>query len=238
MNDRIREPPFTISLEGAVGVGKTKFLNYLKTNREMENVVFLDETLERWENFHGKNLLEMFYAEPEQFAFTFQNYALLSLIERQIPSENCEIRIMERSPTSSIQIFAESMKKAGHITEVQSQILHDWYDMIKKNKLINLDIDAHVYIKTPVSIALDRIAFRNRQGEQNLTEVHAEQLEQAHENWLLQKDKNEFDIELHSKIFILDGSKTGRDINKEYIRAIEWIKTKKIQRDGVWLQQQ
>jgi deoxyadenosine/deoxycytidine kinase len=238
MNERIREPPFTISLEGAVGVGKTKFLNYLKTNREMENVVFLDETLERWENFHGKNLLEMFYAEPEQFAFTFQNYALLSLIERQIPSENCEIRIMERSPTSSIQIFAESMKKAGHITEVQSQILHDWYDMIKKNKLINLDIDAHVYIKTPVSIALDRIAFRNRQGEQNLTEVHAEQLEQAHENWLLQKDKNEFDIELHSKIFILDGSKTGRDINKEYIRAIEWIKTKKIQRDGVWLQQQ
>jgi deoxyadenosine/deoxycytidine kinase len=238
MNERIREPPFTISLEGAVGVGKTKFLNYLKTNREMENVVFLDETLERWENFHGKNLLEMFYAEPEQFAFTFQNYALLSLIERQIPSENCEIRIMERSPTSSIQIFAESMKKAGHITEVQSQILHDWYDMIKKNQLINLDIDAHVYIKTPVSIALDRIAFRNRQGEQNLTEVHAEQLEQAHENWLLQKDKNEFDIELHSKIFILDGSKTGRDINKEYIRAIEWIKTKKIQRDGVWLQQQ
>ncbi len=74
--------PFTVSIEGAVGVGKSRFINFLKTNREMQGVVFLDETLEQWENFHGKNLLELFYADPEHFAFTFQNYALLSMMDR------------------------------------------------------------------------------------------------------------------------------------------------------------
>ena len=97
--------PFTVSIEGAVGVGKSRFINFLKTNREMQGVIFLDETLEQWENFHGKNLLELFYADPVQFAFTFQNYALLSMMDRQFKSEKAEIRIMERSPLSSITIF-------------------------------------------------------------------------------------------------------------------------------------
>jgi hypothetical protein len=37
----------------------------------MQGVEILGETLEQWENFHGKNLLEMFCADPSQFAFTF-----------------------------------------------------------------------------------------------------------------------------------------------------------------------
>jgi hypothetical protein len=36
----------------------------------------------------------------------------------------------------------------------------------------------------------------------------------------------------------MNGAKTGREITKEYIKAIEWIKLKKIQRDGLWLQQE
>jgi hypothetical protein len=32
--------PFTVSIEGAVGVGKSRFINFLKTNREMKGVVF------------------------------------------------------------------------------------------------------------------------------------------------------------------------------------------------------
>jgi hypothetical protein len=36
----------------------------------------------------------------------------------------------------------------------------------------------------------------------------------------------------------MNGAKTGREITKEYLKAIEWIKLKKIQRDGLWLQQE
>lgn len=237
MEENLIDQPFTISIEGCVGSGKTRFLNFLKTNREMQGVEFLDETLEQWENFHGKNLLELFYADPQEFAFTFQNYALLSMIERQIPSETAEIRIMERSPTSSLLIFAELMHKSGHISDVQKEILRDWYGLVEKNKLANLNIDGHIYVKTPPEIALDRIAFRNRTSEQHLTELYAQQLEIAHENWLLQKNKETFDTNLHCKVYVLDGAKTGREITKEYIKAIDWIKAKKVQRDGTWLQQ-
>jgi deoxyadenosine/deoxycytidine kinase len=144
---------------------------------------------------------------------------------------------MERSPTSSLLIFAELMHKSGHISDVQKEILRDWYGLVEKNKLANLNIDGHIYVKTPPEIALDRRAFRNRTSEQHLTELYAQQLEIAHENWLLQKNKETFDTNLHCKVYVLDGAKTGREITKEYIKAIDWIKAKKVQRDGTWLQQ-
>jgi hypothetical protein len=53
---------------------------------------------------------------------------------------------------------------------------------------------------------------------------------------LLQSDAEVFDTDHHSKVFVMNGAKTGREITKEYIKAIEWIKLKKIQRDGLWLQ--
>jgi deoxyadenosine/deoxycytidine kinase len=71
--------------------------------------VTIDEQLDKWQNFNGKNLLKMFYENPKRWSFTFQSCALLSMIERQLPSENAEIRIMERSPCSSLKIFAHSM---------------------------------------------------------------------------------------------------------------------------------
>jgi hypothetical protein len=53
---------------------------------------------------------------------------------------------------------------------------------------------------------------------------------------LLQSDAEVFDTDHHSKVFVMNGAKTGREITKEYLKAIEWIKLKKIQRDGLWLQ--
>ncbi len=128
------------------------------------------------------------------------------------------------------------MQQNGHISEVQGEILRYWYRMLNKNKLINLNIDLHIYVKAPVNIALDRIAFRNRTGEQHLTEQHATQLESAHKSWLLQSDSDVFYTDHHSEVFVMNRAKTGREITKEYLKAIEWIRLKKIQRDGVWLQ--
>jgi hypothetical protein len=74
------------------------------------------------------------------------------MMDRQFKSENAEIRIMERSPLSSITIFTKIMQQNGHIYEVQGEILRDWYRMLDKNKLINLNIDLHIYVKAPVNV--------------------------------------------------------------------------------------
>jgi hypothetical protein len=32
----------------------------------------------------------------------------------------------------------------------------------------------------------------------------------------------------------MDGDKSGKDIIKEYRRIIDWVKQKKMEKDGVW----
>ena len=231
MNNIIK--PFTVSIEGPIGVGKSRLLNYLRASKEMTGAIFLDEALDKWENYKGKNLLELLYRNPKEFAFTFQNYALLSMIERQIKSDNAEVRIMERSPLSSLKIFSGIMQKAGHISEEQKEILQDWHSLLLSNNLVHLDIDAHIYVKAPIFVALDRIGLRNRAGENHITIEHAMELHQAHEDWLLPNTSNS-NIEQH-KILVVDGAKTGSDIAEEYIKVVNWIKRTKIERDGKWL---
>ncbi len=77
---------------------------------------------------------------------------------------------------------------------------------------------------------MDRISFRNREGEEHLTEGYAEELDKAHEKWLSEDY-------VQDKMCIVNGDKMGKDIIEEYGKVINWIKQKKIERDGNWLEQ-
>jgi deoxyadenosine/deoxycytidine kinase len=230
MEGKPHKKPFTISLEGNVGSGKTRLINYLKEQDDMKGIIFIDEQLDKWQNFNGKNLLKMFYENPKRWSFTFQSCALLSMIERQLPSENAEIRIMERSPCSSLKIFAHSMFTSGYISEVEKDTLTNWLKLLNDSGTVNLKLDGIVYVKTSVPVAMDRISFRNREGEEHLTEGYAEELDKAHEKWLSEDY-------VQDKMCIVNGDKMGKDIIEEYGKVINWIKQKKIERDGNWLKQ-
>lgn len=49
--------PFTVTVEGNIGSGKTTFLEYFK---KYENVCVLAEPIEMWRNCNGHNLLVSF----------------------------------------------------------------------------------------------------------------------------------------------------------------------------------
>jgi deoxycitidine kinase len=91
-NTRIKR----IAIEGNIAAGKSTFLNILA--REIDFHV-VPEPVSRWTNMtadsdegsgpsssqkNGGNLLDMFYSEPNRYAYTFQTYAFLSRMRAQM----------------------------------------------------------------------------------------------------------------------------------------------------------
>ena len=72
------------SVEGNIGSGKSTFIAKLKEELKHINgipVVYIPEPVEEWESIHsveGKNMIELFYSDPKQYAFAFQMMAYIT----------------------------------------------------------------------------------------------------------------------------------------------------------------
>jgi deoxynucleoside kinase len=86
--------PFTIFVEGNVGVGKTSFLNFFKKSNEF---LVLEEPIEKWKDLKGVNLLDLKFNEPEKFQFPFQHYATLTRLQQHLQETEKPIKVIERS---------------------------------------------------------------------------------------------------------------------------------------------
>jgi hypothetical protein len=71
--------PFTISIEGIIGAGKSNCLNYLSAD---ENLDIQKEPVELWQNWDGINLLKLFYMDQHMYGHLFQSYVQLTMLQR------------------------------------------------------------------------------------------------------------------------------------------------------------
>lgn len=74
------------------------------------------------------NLLEEFYADPQRYAYIFQNYVFMTrfLQERESVESEKRIRIMERSVFSDRNVFVASAQEAGWLSELELDLYHAW----------------------------------------------------------------------------------------------------------------
>ena len=81
------QAPLTISLEGNIGVGKSTFLECMQSSPS-ERFEVLQEPVDQWRGAgsQGGNLLEAFYSNPSRYAYTFQNYVLMSRVQQAASS--------------------------------------------------------------------------------------------------------------------------------------------------------
>lgn len=93
----------TLCVEGNISVGKTTFLQRIANETlELRDLVeIVPEPIDKWQNV-GKdhfNILDAFYAEPERYAYTFQNYVFVTRVmqERESSGGIKPLRLMERS---------------------------------------------------------------------------------------------------------------------------------------------
>ena len=78
----------TFCIEGNIGAGKSTYLHMVQSGNDAlalnEVVEVVPEPVELWQNVdnEGENLLQRFYEKPERYAFTFQQYVLVTRINK------------------------------------------------------------------------------------------------------------------------------------------------------------
>lgn len=94
---------FTFCVEGNISVGKTTFLQRIahETLELRDLVEIVPEPIDKWQNVGPDhfNILDAFYADPQRYAYTFQNYVFVTRVmqERESSGGIKPLRLMERS---------------------------------------------------------------------------------------------------------------------------------------------
>ena len=192
------------SVEGAIGVGKSTFLNeltnYINGNDELyRKVLIVPEPVEEWtqggqiEGGEEISPLHAFYDNPEENGVIFQVYVLMSRMKilhdkivsfcsrfDQLPS----VIFVERfGGLADEEVFVRVLCERGiikmHQYEMYRRILLSLHDYN-----VNYDNLALIYITAPFNTTRVRIQERNREAE-NLADVgHILRIYNRYEAWL------------------------------------------------------
>lgn len=98
-----RKKRLTFCVEGNISVGKTTFLQRIANETlELRDLVeIVPEPIAKWQDVGPDhfNILDAFYAEPQRYAYTFQNYVFVTRVmqERESAGGVKPLRLMERS---------------------------------------------------------------------------------------------------------------------------------------------
>lgn len=93
----------TFCVEGNISVGKTTFLQRIANETlELQDLVeIVPEPINKWQDVGPDhfNVLDAFYAEPQRYAYTFQNYVFVTRVMQEMESSGGikPLRLMERS---------------------------------------------------------------------------------------------------------------------------------------------
>lgn len=212
----------TIIVEGNIGAGKSTFLNHMA---RYVNVQVLPEPLEKWTNLNGNNLLDLMYANTEKWSYTFQNYALLTQLERATIVSTRDIKIMERSIYSARYCFADALLMNGKIEKVSHQVFVKWFEYVEK--CVRDEIDLIVYVRVMPELAYDRIDKRNRVEEKTVPFEYIRLLHDLHERWLFGSNNNNNNNQTVASngipVFVLDANLPPHTIHTEYERFEEFL---------------
>ncbi len=158
---------FYIAVEGPIGVGKTTLARLLSEALHTELLL---------EVFEENPFLPRFYADRERYAFQTQIFFLLSRYRQQrdvIP------RVLQHSPLVSDYLFAKDrifahLNLKGDELAVYEQLHRALAERIPAPDLV-------VYLKANTDVLLERIAFRDRPYERNMSREYLDALRQAYE---------------------------------------------------------
>lgn len=170
----------TVFVEGNIGAGKTTLLNLLA---EYDFVKVHEEPIKKWQDVNGFNLLKMSYEDPDEYAFLFQSYVLLTMLQRHTEEfETSKVNVMERSIQSGSNCFMKMLIENERVKQPFSEVYQQWFDFVQGN--FKIEPNLIIYLKTSPENLLNRIRQREREEEQNLSLHHLQQLHEMHENWI------------------------------------------------------
>jgi deoxyadenosine/deoxycytidine kinase len=181
--------PIIISLDGNIGAGKSTLLAEIR--KHIHDVHLVDEPVGQWtalKNNEGENLLELFYKDKRRWAYTFQNCAILTrlknikdAVESLDPTlKHPQVIITERSVLTDKYVFAEMLRDAGLMDMLEWDLYDNWFNIFSKQYPVN----GVIYLSTGSVTSKERIAIRNRHGEENIDLDYLDSLDRQHKKWI------------------------------------------------------
>ena len=175
-----------ISIEGNIGVGKSSFINILKTNINCEVV---PEPVSLWLNIkdnNNKNILQTFYDDKTRWGYTFQNVACITrmmMIEDTIRTANTPYIFLDRSLGTDKNVFELMLYENDNINQLEHNIYNLWINFynnyVRKDKMNKI-----IYLQSTPEVCQERIKIRGREEEKNISIDYLIKLHNYHENWL------------------------------------------------------
>lgn len=217
--------PFTVCFEGNIGSGKTTFLSNFK---QFKNTTVLQEPVELWQDVGGTNLLELMYKDPKRYAFLFQSYVQLTMLQLHTCKTPMPYKIMERSIYSA-KCFIENMRRTKLLSDVEVTVLDDWSDWCIKNSKIETDLI--VYLRTSPTVVYERMKERARKEEVCVSLEYLKQIHNIHDEWLYHRTL----FTLPAPVLVLDGNKNVKDIIVEFENCKNRIFSRKVVEENIQL---
>lgn len=123
------------------------------------------------------------YENPEEFAFPFQLYVLITMIQHHTaPIARNRIKVMERSIFSSKYCFFKAMTEMNIMKPPITDVLTKYYEYFEKD--VNITPKLVIYLKTNPERVIERIKVREREAEQNVDTRYLRLIHQLHEAWI------------------------------------------------------
>lgn len=201
-------------IEGNIGVGKSTVFEHF---RKLSDVCICVEPVELWQNLNGHNILELMYKEGEKWAFPFQSYATLTMLQTHNTQTTKRIKMMERSLFSGRYCFTEAMLANNVLHKAMYDVMLEWYKFISAN--IHIQTDLIVYLRTTPEVVYERMKSRGRSEESAISLDYLKQLHKLHEDWLIRGHNHQ-----PAPVFILNADLDEDKIASEYVRLEHKIK--------------
>ncbi|XP_033642184.1 deoxynucleoside kinase-like [Asterias rubens] len=200
------EKPFTVSIEGNIGAGKTTLVNFFSKQKD---VTVIEEPVKKWQNVRGHNLFDLMYHDPQQWSFVFQSYVQLTMLENHSIQVDTPIKLMERSVHSARYCFVENMHLEKKMSDPEFVVLDELYQWVVRNH--DFSVDRIIYLQTTPEKCHERVLERCRDEEEGIPLEYLQGIHQRYEDWLIHKK-----FPVPGSVMVLDATSSLEEMLRTY----------------------
>lgn len=190
------------TIDGNIGCGKTSVLNYL---HKYKNIQIDLEPVEKWKPF----LDNIYLSKTGYFNFQIKVWLDRAWIQDK---DNKSIILMERSPFFIRNTFNKNDYNNNNINDDEYKVLNEMYDKTDTIWKSNL----YIYLRSSPVKCLERINYRGRYNEINITLDYLKNIHDLHE------ETYKYGLDNNLNIIVIDvNNKTIHEIAEEILYFIK-----------------
>ena len=190
------------TIDGNIGSGKSSILNYL---HKYKNIQIDLEPIDKWKSF----LDNIYITKSGYFNFQIKVWLDRAWIQEK---DNKSIIFMERSPYFIRNTFNKNDYINNNINEDEYNVINEMYDKTDTIWKSNL----YIYLRSSPLKCLERIKYRNRSNEINITLDYINNIHDLHE------ETYKYGLENNLNIIVIDvNNKTIHEIADEILSFIK-----------------